>query len=59
VGAKMAKKKKDWIFRIGVVDVDKDPEVKEITKELDGIIDNVGEIVNSFRTTETVKNENK
>lgn len=55
----MAKKKKDWIFRIGVVDVEKDPEVKEITKELDGIIDNVGEVVNLFSTTETEKNENK
>lgn len=56
----MAKKKKDWVLRVGVINEEKDPKVKELTKELDGMIDNVGEsLFNSFSTTEKEKNDKK
>ncbi|MFJ6411804.1 hypothetical protein ACIQLG_03315 [Terribacillus saccharophilus] len=56
----MARKKKDKIFRVGVINGEKEPKVKEITKELEGIFNNFEEsILNSFDTTEKENNIKK
>ncbi|PAE08585.1 hypothetical protein CHI12_05280 [Terribacillus saccharophilus] len=60
MGVKMARKKKDRIFRVGVINGEKEPKVKEITKELEGIFNNFEEsILNSFDTTEKENNIKK